>query len=224
VPEEVKITRASLRTPRAAAVAGIAFSLIFGTALVLVRLAVPANPDDAAAWIDEGWRNTAVTVALYLVPIAGLAFLWFVGVVRDRIGAAEDRLLATVFFGTGLLFVAMLFVSAAAGGALLEATHHQGSGVSSDVWSFGRHSIYLVLTVYGMRMAGAFTIVTTSIAHRLGMFPRWLLAFGWIVAIVLLLTIESFPWGVMLFPLRVLVISIHFLTHNPAGNAAEALS
>jgi hypothetical protein len=81
-----------------------------------------------------------------------------------------------------------------------------------------------VLTVYGMRMAGAFTIVTTSIAHRLGMFPRWLVAFGWIVAVVLLLTIESFPWGVLLFPIWVLVISIHFMRHSPAETVEEALT
>jgi hypothetical protein len=215
MPERGKVTQAALRTPRAAAVAGIAFSLILGVALVLVRLAVPADPNDAGPWIEDGWRNTAVTVALYLVPFAGLAFLWFIGVVRDRIGSAEDRLFATVFFGTGLLFVAMLFISAAAGGALLEVKHSQGS-VSDDVWSFGRHSTYLVLVVYGMRMAGAFTIVTTAIATRLRMFPRWLVILGWISAAVLLLAIESFPWGVVLFPLWVLMLSIYFLTHTPA--------
>ena len=42
--QEIEITRASLRTPRAAAIAGIAFALLLGTALVLVRLAVPPDP------------------------------------------------------------------------------------------------------------------------------------------------------------------------------------
>jgi hypothetical protein len=220
VPQKLKTTRASLRSPRAAAVAGIAFSLILGTALVLVRVAVPADPNDAGAWLDEGWRNTAVTIALYLVPFAGIAFLWFIGVVRDRIGTAEDRLFATAFLGTGLLFVAMLFVAAAVSGALLEVAKQQDPGVSEDVWSFGRHATFLILTVYAMRMAGMFAIVTTTIALRLGIFPRWLAAFGLIVAVVLLLTVESSPWSVMLFPLWVLILSVHFLV-RPSVNQPQ---
>jgi hypothetical protein len=216
----MKTTRASLRSPRAAAVAGIAFSLILGTALVLVRIAVPEDPNDAGTWLEEGWRNTSVTVALYLVPFAGIAFLWFIGVVRDRIGAAEDRLFATVFLGTGLLFVAMLFVAAAVNGALLEVAKQQDPAVSEDVWSFGRHAGFLMLTVYAMRMAGMFAIVTTTIAMRLGLFPRWLAAFGFMVAVVLLLTVESSPWAVMLFPLWVLVLSVHFLL-RPAVDPSQ---
>lgn len=33
---------------------------------------------------------------------AGIAFLWFIGVIRDRSGAHEDRFFATVFLGSGL--------------------------------------------------------------------------------------------------------------------------
>jgi hypothetical protein len=212
------LTMPSMRTPRAAAIAGIAFSLMFGAALILIRIAVPANPDDAGAWLEDGWRNSAVKVALYLVPFAGLAFLWFIGVIRDRVGAAEDRLFSTVFLGTGLLFVGMLFVAAAAGAALLEAAApRRRAYVSEDVWNFGRHSSYIVLTVYAMRMAGAFAIVTTTIGTRLGLFPRWLTAFGWIVAVILLITVQSFAWAVMLFPVWVLVLSVYFLIHEPAG-------
>lgn len=163
-----------------------------------------------------------MTVALYLVPFAGIAFLWFIGVVRDRIGTVEDRLFATVFLGTGLLFVAMLFVAAAVSGALLEVAKRQDPPVSDDVWSFGRHAGFLILTVYAMRMAGMFTIVTTMIAARLGIVPRWLTAFGLIVAVVLLLTVESTQWAVMLFPVWVLVLSVYFLVRERVIEPTEA--
>jgi hypothetical protein len=215
VTSTVKIARDSLRTPRAAAVAGIAFALLLGTALVLVRLAVPGNPHSAPAWLDDRWHKDAVVFALNLVPFAGLAFLWFVGVVRDRIGAAEDRLFATVFLGTGLLFVAMLFVAAAVAGGLIEAESRRGSAeISPEVWQFGRHATYLVLTTFGMRMAGAFTIVTTTIGLRLRILPRWLAILGGIFGIVLLFTVDSFPWVALLFPLWVLVLSIFLLVHS----------
>ena len=101
----------ALRTPRSAAVAGIAFSVLFTVALVLVRTVVPSDPSDAGEWLSDGSRRDAVLFALGLVPFAGIAFLWFVGVLRDRVGDAEDRFFATVFLGSGLLFVAMLFVA-----------------------------------------------------------------------------------------------------------------
>ena len=114
--------RQAMRTPRAAAVAGIAFSLLFTTAMVLVRLAVPNDPEDAGSWLTSEGKRDAVVLALNLLPFAGIAFLWFIGVVRDRIGQGEDRLFATVFLGSGLLFIAMLFVTGAiAGGLVLTA-------------------------------------------------------------------------------------------------------
>ena len=60
-----------------------------------------------------------VSIALHLLPFAGIAFLWFVGVVRDRLGENEDRFFATVFLGSGLLFVAMLFCAGALAAGLL---------------------------------------------------------------------------------------------------------
>ena len=80
-----------LRTPRAAAVAGIAFSLLLIAAFVLLRLSVPAQPGETDAWLTEPGRRTAVAIALNLVPFAGIAFMWFIGVIRDRIGEREDR-------------------------------------------------------------------------------------------------------------------------------------
>jgi hypothetical protein len=214
----IELTSRTLRTPRAAAIAGIAFALLLGTALVLLRIAVPADPREAGTWLDDTWRKNSVEVALNLIPFAGLAFLWFVGVIRDRIGAAEDRFFATVFLGTAFLFVGMLFVAAALADGLFGAEVQRGAArISPEVWRFGRHTTYLVLTVYAMRMAGAFTISATTIAVRLGIIPRWLTAFGWFVALVLLLTVATVAWVSLLFPLWVLVLSVYLLFHQPQG-------
>ena len=110
-----------LRTPRAAAVAGIVFSVLMITALVLLRISAPAHPGAGGQWLTDSGRRAAVAVALNLVPFAGIAFLWFIGVLRDRIGEREDRFFATVFLGSGLLFVAMTFVAAAVAGAVIAA-------------------------------------------------------------------------------------------------------
>jgi hypothetical protein len=79
-------------------------------ALVLLRLSVPADPRVAGTWLTDPGRRVAVKIALDLIPFAGIAFLRFIGVIRDRAGEREDRFFAIVFLGSGLLFVAMLFV------------------------------------------------------------------------------------------------------------------
>jgi hypothetical protein len=172
----------ALRTPRAAAIAGIAFSFIFTGALLLIRTAVPADPSDAGRWLSDSSHRGAVLFALGLVPFAGIAFLWFVGVLRDRVGEAEDRFFATVFLGSGLLFVGTLFVAAAvSAGLVASAGDSSGSLLSSGAWEFGRRATYELTTVYAMRMAAVFTIATSTILLRTRLAPGWLVAAGYAV-------------------------------------------
>ena len=117
--DALPLTPRQLTTPRAAAIAGILFALLLGTGYVLIRLSIPADPVDSGAWLAE--QANTVAFALSLMPFAGIAFLWFIGVVRDRIGEQEDRFFSSVFFGSGLLYLAMTFVSAAVTGGLLKS-------------------------------------------------------------------------------------------------------
>ena len=119
---KVSSAKDKLTTPRAAAVAGILFSILMIISLVLIWISVPSNPQDEGGWLSDSWDT--VSLALNLLPFAGIAFLWFIGVVRDRLGQSEDRFFATVFLGSGLLFLAMMFDSAAVAG-----------GTIQDLWS-----------------------------------------------------------------------------------------
>jgi hypothetical protein len=210
----------AIRTPRSAAVAGIAFSVLFVFTLLLVRSAIPKDPADAGQWLTDKSRRELVLAGLWLVPFAGIAFLWFVGVVRDRIGEAEDRFFATVFLGSGLLFVAMLFITAAlAAGLVTTAGDNTKIFHSSDAWELGRRATYELMTVYAMRMAAVFTIATSTILHRLGLAPRWLVVAGYATGVVLLVTVAYASWIELLFPLWVLVLSVYVLI---AASKADA--
>jgi hypothetical protein len=202
----------AIRTPRAASLAGIAFSVMFATALVLVRTAVPADPDDAGAWLSDSARRDAVLLALGFVPFAGIGFLWFVGVIRDRIGDAEDRFFATAFLGSGLLFVSMLFVaSAVAAGVIATAADNVDALVSSGAWDVARRATNELIVVYAMRMAGVFTLATSTILLRARRAPRWLVASGYVVAILLLLTVSFVQWVELLFPAWMFALSLYLL-------------
>ena len=95
----ISSTRQRLKSPRAAAIAGILFAVLYGLSLVLIRISIPSDTVvENTAWLATNLR--VVTLALNLVPYAGIAFLWFIGVIRDRLGEQEDRLFATVFLGS----------------------------------------------------------------------------------------------------------------------------
>jgi len=221
VAPELEQFRSGLTTPRAAAVAGILFSLLLITSLVLIRLTVPANPHDAGAWLSGG--AGAANLALHLLPFAGIAFLWFIGVLRDRLGRREDKFFATVFFGSGLLFLALLFASAAVAGGLLRM---YGSNarllVDSGLYTFGRTVIYEMVNVYTLRMAGVFMISTSTLSLRTGILPRWMAYLGLALALFLLLSLGTFYWAPLVFPLWVLLISVHILSTN-LGRSDEQL-
>ncbi|MGB8652755.1 MAG: hypothetical protein WCD35_19065 [Mycobacteriales bacterium] len=216
------LTGERLRTPRAAAVAGIVFSLLLGVALTLIALASPDQPATVGAWLTDSTRRTEITVALDLVPFAGIAFLWFIGVVRDRIGEREDRFFASVFLGSGLLFVAMMFTAAAVSGALI-ADESLRSGVAPNptILALGRRVVGQLLQGYSMRMAGVFTMSTATIALRTRVASRWIGLLGIVVAVVLLVTAGLTPWVELLFPAWVLLLSVDILLSEPTRGAAE---
>jgi hypothetical protein len=205
-------TSPALRPPRAAAVAGIVFSLLLIAAIVLLRVSAPSDSARAGTWLSDAGRRRAISIALGLVPFAGIAFLWFIGVVRDRVGAHEDRFFATVFLGSGLLFVAMLFVAAAVAGGLITAAAAPSSGAPGpETLALARRVTALLLNLYAMRMAAVFSITTVTIALKTGIIRRWLGYVGYGAALVLLVGIGFSPWTALVFPAWILALSIDIL-------------
>jgi hypothetical protein len=215
------LTDRRLTTPRAAAVAGILFSLLLSAAYILIRISIPADPADGGAWLEE--QASTVALALSLVPIAGIAFLWFIGVIRDRIGQLEDKFFSSVFFGSGLLFLAMTFVSAAlAGGLLLSYSLEADKLIASGVYTFSRAVMYRISNIYAIRMAGVFMISLATISVRTRIMHRGLAFLTYGLALVLLFSIGYSLWVTLIFPAWVLVISVYILVLNLRGKAAAA--
>jgi hypothetical protein len=208
-----------LRTSQGAAIAGIIFGVFLITALVLLRVSAPARPEAAGTWLADSRRRTAVAVALNLIPFAGIAFLWFIGVLRARIGEREDRLFATVFLGSGLLFVGMLFVAAAVAGATIAAASSAHPG--ADTLALSRNVTGSLLNVYAMRMAAVFTLTTVNIARRTAIVSRWLVLAGLACALILLVGTGISPWVELLFPAWILALSLDVLISAPPPSEAR---
>ncbi len=200
-PDTPRDKSRDLATPQAAGLAGVAFALLLAVSMVLARIALPTGAGGEHVSITPAHRNTLRT-AVELVPFAGIAFLWFMGALREHSGEAEDRFFATVFLGSGLVFVATLFGSTAAAGTVLAADQPQ---------DFGRQLAYTMLNTYAMRMAAVFVFATSAIGHRLGVFPRGLVLVGFVVGLVLLAVSSSVRWSELVFPAWALLISLYVL-------------
>jgi hypothetical protein len=210
-----------MKTPRAAAIAGIVFSLLFITSLLLLWVSIPANPREPTSAVIHHLKT--ISFSLNLLPFTGIAFLWFVAVVRDRLGELEDRFFATVFLGSGLLFIAMLFSAGIiAGGISTVLSSGSKNLIQSDTYALGRAEIAQIMDIYAMKMAGVFMITTSTIALKTQIFTRWMAVLGYILALVLLLSVGTIRWIPLVFPMWVLVISVYILTQNLHGKSEAA--
>lgn len=207
------LTRVTLRTPKAAAIAGMAFSLLTAAVFWLFFNSVPSDPQEPGLWLAT--NSDAVALGLNLVPFAGVAFLWFIGVLRDRLGDREDRFFATVFFGSGILFLGMLFTAAAMLGAILIAFSAQPKElVNSATFHFVRAAAYTILNIYMIKMAAVFMFTASTLAIYIRFAPRWLALLGHVLSLLLLFGSHYIRWSFSLFPLWVFLISIYILMDN----------
>jgi len=222
-PERLKIY-ARLRAPKAAAIAGIVFAILIFISISLLLTSLPEKPLDRSAWLAQSHNN--LLLSFNLIPFAGIAFIWFMGVVRDHLGEKEDQFFATVFFGSGLLFLVTLFIAAASMGTviLLSATQPERlitSGIYDLSWTFSRYLMF----VYAIRMAGVFMISTSSLFFRTQVIPRWISLLGFLLAAIMIFRISQLDrlgWVFLFFPLWILMVSVYILI-NHYRNKSEAM-
>jgi hypothetical protein len=198
-----------LRTPRAAGITGVLFAGLFAAAVTLERIAAPGNPTserDEFSVVDPA----LILVASHLIAFAGIFFLWFIGVVRSRLGRREDQFFSSVLFGSGIVFVASLYASVAVGAAGV-AEMHRGPPEAFESVRLAFDTSYFFGYVFAAKAAGAFMAVFTTMLRGLAQSARWMTVFGYVGALMLLFTIPHVEWLLLVFPLWVLVVSIQIL-------------
>jgi len=210
-----------LKTPRAAAVAGICFSILLVTIHLLIWTSIPASLGAQATAVMS--HSKKISLALNLLPFAGIAFLWFLAVVRNRLGFLEDRFFATVFMGSGFLYVAMIFTSAAIAGGLIQIMSTTPEMlVQTGAYAVGRAEVYQVMNVYGIKMSGVFMFSTSTLFLKTRIVPRWIAFLGYILGALLLLSVGIIVWIPLVFPVWVFLISAAILLEE--HGAAEMRS
>jgi hypothetical protein len=207
-------------TPVAGAIAGIVFAVLFGVSTTILRQTMGDLSSDTGAWLAG--NTEPLKFALALVPFAGLAFLWFIAVARERLGRFEDQFFSTVFIGSGLLFLAMFFAGAATAGAIAAAGASDPAGfAASETYGYARQALTQIMSIYALRMAAIFQLSQASLWMRTGVMPRWMAFLTIAVALVLLFVFTQAWWVVLVFPAWVLLVSLYILIERPGGRARQ---
>lgn len=194
---------------RLAGAAGLIFAVLTATAFVLLRSEPPSGAAGTAGfvtwWSAHAWR---FSVGLYLIPFAGMAFLWLLAALRERIGQHEDRFFSTVLLGSGLLYVAMTFAAAASAAAAGAPSDGLLTGGAPDEATFlvGRAISRAFYFVFAIKMAAVFMLVASTIARRTGALPRWFASLGMITGLILLLVVSLNDLVALVFPAWVAIL------------------
>lgn len=203
-----------IRSPRSAALAGILFSGFLIISMLMITSITQVSPAEInTEWLES--RASSVSLALGFLPYAGIAFLWFTGVIRDRIGDREDRFFATVFLGSSIIFVVLMFVWAATTGAVFGSFSLAADLFSgNDVYIFGFVFMNEILGNYILRIAGVYMFSIATIWSRGVMMPRWLTIITYIMALFILVVAGSIREARFIFPGWVFLTSVYILITN----------
>jgi hypothetical protein len=127
----------------------------------------------------------------------------------NGIGRFEDRFFASVFLGSGLLFLAMMFASSAVGAGLVASRKFTPDvAVHDEVVAFGQALLVTLSDTYALRMAGVFMFSLATIWLKTRLMPRWLVAMTYVIAVVVLVASDVSMWFTLAFPAWVLVVSL----------------
>jgi len=192
------------------------FALLYAS-VELIFLRAPqlsAPTDEIIAWYSDSGNRATLLLAFNLAAFSAIAFLWFVAVLRRRVGEREDKFFGTVFLGSGLLFVALYLV-----GLGIRISVVVGLGVEdrvpdpADVILIGGAS-RLILLVAMPRMQAMFVASTSTIGRTTGALPPWLTAAGYLFALVLALVPVALEVPGLGFGLWVALVSGSLLVHR----------
>lgn len=213
------------RSIESAAVAGVVYAVLTVIGLYLLRppADLTRSIESVTDWFEDGGTRATLLLGLNLVSIASVAFLWFVAVIRRRMGDREDRFFATVFLGSAILYVATFIVGAVALAApALAASVIEESVVDEASVTLAVGSATGLILVVATRLQAVFMLTTSTLVRRAEILPNWLAYLGYALGIGLFLVpLVADPIG-LAFPAWVLVVSVTIALTRPRSAAKKA--
>ena len=199
---------------------GCAHALLFLLAYGLVTSApgIHASDDELLTFYRSGNQRRLVLAGLYVMPFAGIAFLWFSVALRTWIrtdGLPWGDLVAGAQHASGLLYVGLFFAAAAASAVTAVSVEYSRGPLDPVVArQFHQYSATLLLG-FAMRMAAMYVFTTSRLGRANGVLPSWFALLGLAVGLGLLLSPSFSRLLVLVFPLWLLVLCALLLARAP---------
>lgn len=157
-------------------------------------------------------------MGIYLLPLAAIAFIWFITALRMWIaqhGRAEHALLSNIQLACGIVYIALMLVSAAAFTVDSAVAQLEGGMVdpqsARDFPQFGK----LVLVMLAMRMTAMFVFTTATISRPARLLPAWFIWLSYPVGLFLLLAATLNTLFALVFPAWMLTLAVLLMVRVP---------
>jgi hypothetical protein len=212
--EYESLLRRKVRSPRAAAIAGIIYSILMGIIMISTYSAAKVKPENVTGeWLQD--LSATASVDVILIPYVGIAFLWFTGVVRDRLRHHQGSFFATLFLGSGIILVSLWFFWGTIFGAIMVTKDIIAVGsAGSGIYIFGFVLMDEIMGNYALRIAGLYMTAIATLWTRTGLMTYWLTIVTYILALGFLVAAERIREARFIFPIWVLVVSSYILIPN----------
>jgi hypothetical protein len=198
------------------AAVGIAHAVLFLLAFWLLESTPAGRATDAeiTEFYATDARRRLTIVGLYIMPFAGIAFVWFSVLLRMWISHStrrENILLSNIQLVSGILYVALFSAAAATSSATAAGVEFAGASVEPSVAR--QLPLYgsTLLLVFAMRMAAMFVMTTSNIGRISGVLPGWFSVLGFAVGLFLLLSATLSAALVLAFPTWLLILCVLLL-------------
>jgi hypothetical protein len=200
---------------------GVAFSLLYILSYYLLQQTPGPTATDAQiiAFYNTGGQRRLILIGLYVMPFAGIAYLWFVNALRLWIEGNKIRinpLLSNVQFVSGIIFIGLLFTAGAASAATAASMQYARGPVDPMLARQLPQLSSTILLVFAMRMAAMFVFTTSNIGRATGVLPRWFVYLGFAVGLFLLLSATFNRILALVFPVWVLLLCAILFTRARA--------
>lgn len=200
---------------------GVAFSVLYILSYVLLQQTPGPNASDATivAFYSAGGQRRLILLGLYVMPFAGIAYLWFIIALRMWIEGMAQRvnpLLSNVQFVSGIIFIGLLFTAGAASAATAASMELARGPVDPMLARQLPQLSSTILLVFAMRMAAMFVFTTSNIGRASGILPRWFIYLGFAVGLFLLLSATFSRILALVFPVWVLLLCAILFTRARA--------
>lgn len=194
---------------------GIAFAVLYVAGLVPLGELLGSFGDSDRTFVvffASDSNRAGVVIGGLVLALAGLQFLWFLSSLRLSVEGPGS--VPGVVSAAGTTFVVLLLVGTA---ALVTVPFARifGEALDGDSVLVASEALlpqlgYVVLAVLAMWAAAAMILATTLAARARGLFPTWLVRFGFVASAFVFLLGPS-VMGLLGVPAWALAVSVYWL-------------